>query len=45
MRVMKYLASPFFFENNPGAFVETNVTALSFYDNGGGHINISITND
>jgi hypothetical protein len=31
---MKYMASPFFFENKPGAFVETNVTELSFYDNG-----------
>ena len=41
---MKYLASPFFFEKNPGAFVETNVTELTFYDAGGGHINITLTN-
>lgn len=42
---MKYLASPFFFEKDPGAFVETNVTVLTFYDSGGSHINITLTND
>jgi hypothetical protein len=42
---MKYLANPFFFEKNPGAFVETNVTELTFYDSGGNHINITLTND
>ena len=41
---MKYLASPFFFERNPGAFVETNVTALTIYDSGGYHVNVTITN-
>ena len=41
---MKYLASPFFFEADPGAFVETNVTELTFYDAGGFHINITVTN-
>ncbi len=45
LKVMKYLASPFFFEKDPGAFVETNVTALTFYDTGGNHINITLTND
>jgi len=41
---MKYLASPFFFEKDPGAFVETNVTEVSFFDTSGGHINITLTN-
>jgi hypothetical protein len=42
---MKYLANPFFFEKSPGAFVETNVTELTFYDSGGNHINITLTNE
>jgi len=42
---MKYLANPFFFEKEPRAFTETNVTALTFYDTGGNHINITLTND
>lgn len=43
LKVQKYLASPFFFEKDPGAFVETNVTELTFYDSGGFHINITLT--
>lgn len=39
---MKYIANPFLFETNPGAFVETNVTALTFYDTSGLHLNISL---
>lgn len=42
---MKYLANPFFFEKEPGAFTETNVTTLTFYDTGGEHINITLTNE
>lgn len=44
LKLMKYLASPFFFEKDPGAFVETNVTEVSFFDTSGGHINITLTN-
>ena len=45
MKVQKYLANPFFFEGNPGAYVESNVTELTFYDGGGNHINITISNE
>lgn len=44
LKVMKYIANPFIFESNPGAFVETNVTTVTFYDTNGDHINITFTN-
>lgn len=38
---MKYVANLFIFEKNPGAFAETNVTELTFYDGFGEHINVT----
>lgn len=32
LKALKYNANPFLFEKNPGGFVESNVTDLSFYD-------------
>ncbi|CDW88139.1 neurohypophysial n-terminal domain containing protein [Stylonychia lemnae] len=43
-KALKYSANPLLFEEDPGGFVESNVTQLSFYDSSMNHINV-VLND
>lgn len=42
MKAMKWVANPYLFEQAPGAFVESNVTTLTFFDGNFSHINITL---